>query len=139
MKKYIGKKWKQLTSEQQENLLSNANASEKVGDCIIDLSEKLSVAGRVISTEDENYIEINDDAILYDPNESVIVENEKFKGLITLKEAAKKYSKEESTIRGAIRYGTFIENQDCIKFGTTWVFDEEVLDKYYSKKIYRNK
>ena len=53
MKNILGKKWKQLTEEQQEQLLLNANTDCKEGDCIIDLTEELSVQGRVIKTEDE--------------------------------------------------------------------------------------
>lgn len=70
MKKYIGKKWKQLTEEEQYVLLSKANPYEcSVGECIIDLTEDLSVIGEVIDTEEEKYIKIDDDAIIYNPKE----------------------------------------------------------------------
>ena len=73
MKKYIGKKWKQLTKEEQEILLRKANTFEcSRGKCIIDLTENLSVNGEVIDTEEERYIKINDNAIIYNPNEGVI-------------------------------------------------------------------
>ena len=72
MKKYIGKKWKQLTSEEQDMLLSNANPFEhSKGKCIIDLTEDLSVAGEVINTEEEIYIKIDGDSIIYNPTEGV--------------------------------------------------------------------
>ena len=77
MKKYIGKKWKQLTSKEQDMLLSKANPFEcSKGKCIIDLTEDLSVAGEVINTEEEIYIEIDDDAIIYNPKEGIIIETE---------------------------------------------------------------
>ena len=73
MKKYIGKKWKQLTKEEQEILIRKANPFEcSRGKCIIDLTENLSVNGEVIDTEEERYIKINDNAIIYNPNEGVI-------------------------------------------------------------------
>ena len=72
MKKYIGKKWKQLTSEEQDMLLSNANPFECLkGKCIIDLTEDLSVAGEVINAEEEIYIEVDGDSIIYNPREGL--------------------------------------------------------------------
>lgn len=75
MKKYIGKKWKQLTKKEQETLLKKANPFEcSTGKCIIDLTENLSVNGEVINTEEERYIEIDNDAIIYNPKEGIIIE-----------------------------------------------------------------
>ena len=72
MKKYIGKKWKQLTSEEQDMLLSNANPFECLkGKCIIDLTEYLSINGEVINAEEEIYIKIDGDSIIYNPNEGL--------------------------------------------------------------------
>ena len=77
MKKYIGKKGKQLTSKEQDMLLSKANPFEcSKGKCIIDLTKYLSITGEVINTEEEIYIEIDDDAIIYNPNEGIIIETE---------------------------------------------------------------
>lgn len=77
MKKYIGKKWKQLAKEEQDMLLSKAIPFEcSVGECIIDLTEDLSINGEVIDTEEERYFEIDDDAIIYNPKEGIIIENE---------------------------------------------------------------
>ena len=75
MKKYIGKKWKQLAKEEQDMLLSKATPFEcSVGECIIDLTEELSVSGEVIETDGERYIEIDDNAIIYNPMEGIIIE-----------------------------------------------------------------
>ena len=72
MKKYIGKKWKQLTSEEQDMLLSKANPFECLkGKCIIDLTEYLSITGEVINTEEEIYIEVDGDSIIYNPREGL--------------------------------------------------------------------
>ena len=134
MKKYIGKKWKQLAKEEQDMLLSEANPFEcSEGECIIDLTEDLSVTGKVINTEEERYIEIDDDAIIYNPNEGIIIENEKFKDLISLKDASIMLNKDESTLRRNIKNGFFKEWQDCIKLGKQWVFDIKALEKKYKK------
>ena len=75
MIKFIGKKWKQLTNDEQDMLLSNATPFEcLVGECIIDLTDDLSVIGEVIDTEEERYIQIDDDAIIYNPIEGIIKE-----------------------------------------------------------------
>lgn len=63
-----------------------------------------------------------------------MIKNKKFEGLISLKDAAKMFGKEESTLRRNISNGFFKEGEDCIKFGTTWVFDIDSLEKKYTKK-----
>ena len=70
MKKYVGKKWRQLTIVQQEELLKHANVwnNIKAGECIVDFSEGLSVSANIIDEE----IVINDNAILYNPTEGVL-------------------------------------------------------------------
>ncbi|WP_343349190.1 hypothetical protein [Terrisporobacter petrolearius] len=142
MKKYIGKKWYQLTEEQQELLLSSVidtidgrNSSRvKNGECIVDFENGLSVPGVVIETEDDYCIEIDDNSIIYSSAEGSIIENEKFKDLISLKDASRMFGKEESTLRRNIKNGFFKEWEDCIKFGTTWVFDIKALEKKYNHK-----
>ena len=134
MKKYIGKKWKQLTKEEQNMLLSKATPFEcSTGECIIDLTENLSVTGEVIDTEEERYIEIDDDAIIYNPKEGIIIENIKFKDLISLKDASIMLNKDESKLRRDIKKGFFKEYQDCIKLGKQWVFDIKALEKKYKE------
>lgn len=57
----------------------------------------------------------------------------KFEGLISLKEAGKLFNKEESTLRRNISNGKFTEGTDVKKFGTTWVFDINALEREYGK------
>ena len=57
----------------------------------------------------------------------------KFKGLISLKQASDMFKKEESTLRRNISNGKFINGIDCKKFGTTWVFDIAALEREYGK------
>lgn len=53
--------------------------------------------------------------------------NPKFEGLISLKD--------ESTLRRNIKNKKFIEGEDCVKFGTTWVFDINALEREYRRDI----
>ncbi|EJU22530.1 hypothetical protein HMPREF1143_1775 [Peptoanaerobacter stomatis] len=71
------KMWKELTNEEQQKLMSIANAIDgrtgnnvkKSGDCIVDFGETgYSVAGRVLVTEEENIIEIDSEAVIYSPS-----------------------------------------------------------------------
>lgn len=138
MKKLIGKKWSQLSGDVQVELMSKANVWDNVkqGECIVDFDENLSVAGYIVcnNSDDGDYdVRIDDNAILYDPTEGTIVENEKFKDLISLQDAAKLYNKQDGTLRMNIKNGFFKEWEDCIKLGTTWVFDRKALEKKYGK------
>lgn len=76
MKNLKGKKWGQLTEEQQYDLLSrvvdtiDGCSSSKVrhGECIVDFDNGLSIAGYV-NAENDYDIEIDDNSILYDSAE----------------------------------------------------------------------
>lgn len=58
--------------------------------------------------------------------------NKKFEKLISLPDASKKFGRHESTLKTMISRGNFKEGIDCKKFGTTWVFDIDRLNEYYS-------
>lgn len=77
MKKYenlVGKKWGELPREVQNELLTNCNIWSKfifdneniIIDLIIDLTDKLSVVGK-INLDSENNFKIDDNSIIYDP------------------------------------------------------------------------
>lgn len=59
--------------------------------------------------------------------------NKKFEGLISLQDAAKLYNKQDGTLRMNIKNGKFKEDIDVKKFGTTWVFDINALEREYGK------
>ena len=59
--------------------------------------------------------------------------NKKFEGLISLADASKLYGKKDGTLRMNIRNGFFKEGIDCMKFGTTWIFDIDALENKYGK------
>ncbi|EJU19785.1 hypothetical protein HMPREF1143_1919 [Peptoanaerobacter stomatis] len=71
------KMWKELTNEEQQKLMSIANAIDGItgdkpkasGKCIIDFGETgYSVAGTVTVTEEEDVIEIDNEAVIYSPS-----------------------------------------------------------------------
>lgn len=70
MKNLIGKKWVELTDVERSELLKNPSPISGEsgnrctdGDCIVDLTELLSVFGKVVDGE----ILIEDDAVIYSP------------------------------------------------------------------------
>ena len=81
MKNLIGKKWGQLTSKEQKELLSIANTIDgrtgntinEVGECIIDFDgTEYSISGKNVFMEDEYSLEIDDNAIIYNSSDGVI-------------------------------------------------------------------
>lgn len=51
--------------------------------------------------------------------------------LLSLKEAAEQYNREESTLRRAISNGLLVEGIDCKKFGKQWVILKSSLERVY--------
>lgn len=54
-----------------------------------------------------------------------------FDELLSLKEAAEQYNREESTLRRAISNGLLVEGQDCKKFGKQWIIKKEAMERVY--------
>ena len=76
MKNYDGLKWKELTEEEKQEMLKDANFVDETGnnikesgECIIDLKHPYSIAGRV--DVDEDIIVIDDDAVIYNPTDII--------------------------------------------------------------------
>ncbi len=59
--------------------------------------------------------------------------NHNFEGLISLQDACKKYNKAETTLKTNIKNGKFKEGVDVKKFGNTWVFNVDALEREYRK------
>ena len=102
MNKLVGVRWGDLLDITKEDLLERANCINGIngdltneGECIIDLTNELSVAGNIVDGE----ILINDDAIIYDPTEGVILESRKVNfevnNIMTVSEAAEIWEKTE--------------------------------------------
>ena len=51
--------------------------------------------------------------------------------LLSLKEAAEQYNRDESTIKRAITKGTLVEGVDCKKFGRDWAILKSSMDRVY--------
>lgn len=51
--------------------------------------------------------------------------------LLSLKEAAEQYGREESTLRRAISNGLLKEDKDCKKFGKQWVILKSSMERVY--------
>ena len=77
----IGKKWGQLSSEEQKELLLIANTVDarsgnimnETGECIIDFDgTEYSVSGKIVSMEDECSVKIDDNAIIYNSSDGII-------------------------------------------------------------------
>lgn len=69
-----GMKWGELTQEQQDTLLMNANCVDGVigndakgGECIVYLTDTLSVSGILKVSDEGEEILINDGAVIYNP------------------------------------------------------------------------
>lgn len=80
MKKYIGKKWGELTIEQQEYAYQNIidyvggdGNSLKIGECIVDFNNYISICGELIEAGDYPELIIDDNSIFYDSREGIIV------------------------------------------------------------------
>lgn len=54
-----------------------------------------------------------------------------FDDLLSLKEAAELYGREESTLRRAISNGKLVEGEDCKKFGKQWVIKKSSMERVY--------
>lgn len=71
MDNYIGKRWGDLTEEEQDKLLFIGNVWDNVkeGECIVDFTEELSIGGRVVKefADEWGTLVIDDNAVFYNP------------------------------------------------------------------------
>lgn len=59
--------------------------------------------------------------------------HDKFKGLCSIAEAVELFGRTDSTLRWNITNGKFVEEEDVKKFGKTWIFRIEALEREYGK------
>ena len=141
MNKLVGVRWGDLLDITKEDLLERANCINGIngdltneGECIIDLTNELSVAGNIVDGE----ILINDDAIIYDPTEGVILEyrkvNFEVNNIMTVSEAAEIWNKSEGAIRAAIKAKKFISGVDYRKAGRITLITREAMERIYDKR-----
>lgn len=65
---YEGKEWNELNAAKKDYFMKLAIPSEKQGLCIVDFEGlEISIPGRLISSEAEDELKIEDEAIFYNP------------------------------------------------------------------------
>ena len=137
MNKLVGVRWGDLKEETKEDLLSRA-FYEGVGECIVDLTSDLSVSGTIIDNGEEKEIIINDDAIIYNPEQGIILESKtnvafEINNVMTVSEAANVWGKTEGAIRAAIKSKKFIVGVDYRKAGGTTLITKEAMERVYGE------
>ncbi len=138
MNKLVGVRWGDLKEETREFLLENSWREIKEGECIVDLTEDLSISGKAVNTGEEIEIVIDDEAIIYNPEEGIILEPKKnitfeINDVMTVSEAAKIFGKTEGAIRAAIKAKKFIPMVDYRKAGGTTLITKEAMERVYGE------
>lgn len=140
MNKLVGVRWGYLKEETREFLLENLNIWEEIkeGECIVDLTEDLSIRGKAVNTGEEIEIVIDDEAIIYNPKEGIILEPKKninfeINDVMTVSEAGKIFGKTEGAIRAAIKAKKFIPFVDYRKAGGTTLITKESMERVYGE------
>lgn len=135
MNKLVGVRWGDLNEETREFLLENSWREIKEGECIVDLTANLSVIGEAVNTGEEIEIVIDDEAIIYNPEEGIILEPKKINfeinDVMTVSEAAKIFGKTEGAIRAAIKAKKFVPMVDYRKAGGTTLITKESMERVY--------
>lgn len=140
MNNLVGVRWGDLLEITKNDLLERANCINSVngdlineGECIIDLTNELSVAGNVIDGE----VIINDDSIIYNPEQGILLEskevNFEVNNIMTVSEAADIWGKTEGAIRAAIKAKKFIVGVDYRKAKGTTLITKEAMERVYGK------
>lgn len=142
----VGMKWKDLKEETKQFLLKDAITSDGDcnvvlnGECIVDLTNNLSVEGKVIDGE----IIIDNNAIIYNPENGIsllsysdrmkfIEKNETIDNVMTVNEAAEKWNIAEGTIRAAIKRKDFVLGVDFRKAGRITLVTTEAMERVYGE------
>ena len=138
MSKLVGVKWGKLEKATQEYLLKNCNCVNGVtgrtvfnGDCIVDLTENLSVDGKIVNGD----IIIYDDTKIYDPEGEYGSDGTTFEinNVMTVSEAAGIWGITEGAIRKAIKSRKFIPGIDYRKAGRITLICREAMARVYGE------
>lgn len=137
MNKLIGVRWGDLSAETQGDLLAKSFC-EGVGECIVDLTSDLSIAGMIINNGDEKELVIDDDAIIYNSAQGIILEAKtnvtfEINNIMTVSEAATIWGRTEGAIRAAIKAKKFIAGVDYRKAGGTTLITRESMVRVYGE------
>ncbi|GEQ22735.1 hypothetical protein CBU02nite_32410 [Clostridium butyricum] len=146
MNKLIGVRWGMLEKETQDWLLEKANCIDGItgnntteGDCIIDLTDELSVSGQIkCINKDEGDYEyiIDDEAIIY--SGEVLLESKEnvefeINNVLTASEAAEMWGITEGAIRKAIASRRLVPGVDFRKAGRITLITKEAMVRFYGK------
>lgn len=133
-----GVKWGDLSQETKTSLLERVNVWDDVkeGDCLVDLTEELTVEGKIIGGE----IIIKDNAIIYDPKEGKPVISNPLKitlnDVFTVQEASELWKVTEGAIRKAIASKKLIIGIDYRKAGRITLISKEAMERLYGELEY---
>ena len=138
MSELVGIKWGKLEKATQEYLLKNCNCVNGAtgdtaynGDCIVDLTENLSVAGKIV----EGDIVIDYDAKIYNPIGEYESDGTTFEinNIMTVSEAAETWGITEGAIRKAIKSNKFIPSIDYRKAGRITLICRDAMIRVYGE------
>lgn len=133
-----GIKWGDLSQETKTSLLERVNVWDDVkeGDCLVDLTEELTVEGKIIDGE----IMIKDNAIIYDPQIGKPCISHSLKldidNVLTAQEAAALWNITEGAIRKAISSKRFIIGIDYRKAGRITLISKKAMERLYGELEY---
>ena len=134
--KLVGIKWGKLEKTTQEYLLKDCDCINGAtgdtaynGDCIVDLTENLSVDGKIVDGD----IIIDDDAKIYDTEGEYKNCGTTFEinNVMTVSEAAENWGITEGAIRKAIKSDKFIPGIDYRKAGRITLICREAMARVY--------
>ena len=139
-----GVKWGDLLERTKDDLLERAqyvNAVTgdivKTGECLVDLTDELTVEGVVTDNGEETVLQIKDNAIIYNPMIGMLKLSRKLKvdlyDVYTAQEAAEKWGVTEAAIRKAISSKRFIYGVDYRKAGRITLVSKEAMERLYGE------
>lgn len=141
MNRLIGVKWGALPEETKDDLLERVNCIDGItgddvgcGECIVDLTDELSVSGKIENDE----LIIDDEAIIYSPEEGLVLEAVELpmldiNNVMTVTEASERWGITEGAIRAAIKTKKFILGIDYRKAGRITLISVSSMERVYGE------
>lgn len=130
-----------LSDETKKSLLEGTFCIDKEsnnevieGECVIELTDTLSVDGRVLNGK----VVIDDESIIYYPSKEITLKSEEdvffeINEVMTVSEASELWSKSEGTIRAAIKSKKFIPGVDYRKAGRITLITRSSMKRVYGE------
>ena len=130
-----GIKWGDLSEKTKTSLLERVNVWDNVkeGDCLIDLTEELTIEGKII----DGQIMIKDNAIIYNPQIGKPCISEPLKvdidNVLTAQECSELWDITEGAIRKAISSKRLIIGIDYRKAGRITLISRKAMERLYGE------